>query len=135
MKQNVRIHIESMVDGLPVIQDVQAQMYQKEDSIYYRYPEQEEQMGKTTALLKVQEDQIKMNRHGDVEAEQTFEVGKELPGFFHFPQGRMKLRIQTQSIEQQLEQGIGTIKWSYDGWSEDTFLGHFKLQLTIQEES
>lgn len=134
MQQTVTIHIESEIDGTPVKQRVTAIMVEKGNAVYYRYKESDEQLGNTTTLLKVQPGRIKMNRHGDVEAEQIFEVARELPGFFHFPQGRLKLKTETDSLHQSLQQGIGTLSWSYRCWSDEQLLGKFKLRLTIQEE-
>lgn len=57
------------------------------ESVYIRYeePDPGPDGAKTRTMIKLSGDELKIMRHGGVEAEQTFRSGCRLPGFYRSP--------------------------------------------------
>lgn len=137
--RQVSIRITSNSPDQNLIQFVTADLYFKADAaeqpaIYYRYPEPDPVIEGTMTTVKIKNEQIKIIRHGKLKSEQVFTLGKSEVGIYHTPEGSLSLETNTQSIDIDLLDGIGTISWVYDLVVSGTDAGKFEIKLDIQEE-
>ncbi|MFC5450439.1 DUF1934 domain-containing protein [Paenibacillus aestuarii] len=133
-KQRVRIRIESRSGSETTVQKARGELYRKGDHSYIRYEEAPNELGRTVTLIKLETDQIRIIRQGDVQAEQTFVPGEKRAGFYHTPQGRLELETETHELTSEAVHGIGVTRWSYDLYASGTHAGHYRIKLLIQEE-
>ncbi|CAM3411660.1 DUF1934 domain-containing protein [Marinicrinis lubricantis] len=131
--QPVQIRIDSRQDGEAWSTIVDGWIYPKESSLYIRYEETDEAMGRTATTIKVTEQEITVTRHGDIESRQSFIHGQSCGGYYTLPQGRLNLATVTHHIHNRLVQGIGTLAWSYDLLIHEEHAGNVELTLHIQE--
>jgi uncharacterized beta-barrel protein YwiB (DUF1934 family) len=133
-KRRVRIRIESRSGSETTVQKAKGELYLKGEHIYIRYEEAPNELGRTVTLIKLETNQIRIIRQGDVQAEQTFVPGEKRIGFYQTPQGKLELEIETHELKAEAVQGIGITRWSYDLYASGTHAGHFQIKLLIQEE-
>ncbi|NEW07591.1 DUF1934 domain-containing protein [Paenibacillus sp. SYP-B3998] len=133
-KQRVRIRIESRSGSETTVQRARGDLYRKGNHTYIRYEEEPNELGRTVTLIKLEENQIRIIRQGDVQAEQTFVVGEKRIGFYQTPQGRLELEIETHELTSEAEAGIGITRWSYDLYASGTHAGKYRIKLLIQGE-
>ena len=133
-KQRVRIRIESRSGSETTVQKARGDLYRKGDHTYIRYEEEPNELGRTVTLIKLEDNQIRIVRQGDVQAEQTFLPGEKRIGFYQTPQGRLELEIETHELTSEAVHGIGITRWSYDLYASGTHAGTYRIKLLIQEE-
>lgn len=129
----VSIQIVSVQDGEHWCQEVEGLLYFKNDSYYVRYEELEDALGKTTTTIKINENFIRVIRHGQTESEQTFILHQMQQGYYKLPQGRTPLQTFTHAVDNQLSQGIGKLHWIYDLYLDEEHAGKVELTLHIEE--
>ncbi|MED5017860.1 DUF1934 domain-containing protein [Paenibacillus chibensis] len=134
--RRARIRLQSRHQGEQVLQETEAEMFERGGALYLKYEEPEADLKgqKTRTLLKITRDSLKMIRHGAVESEQTFQEGQQLPGFYRSPYTSFNLSTQTSTLSILLEGGSGTVAWAYDLYVYEECTGHFDISLHIQEE-
>ena len=59
------------------MQKARGDLYRKGDHTYIRYEEEPNELGRTVTLIKLEDNQIRIVRQGDVQAEQTFRPWRE----------------------------------------------------------
>ncbi len=139
MKRQVIVHIQSASKEQSLNQIADGEMIERGKHLYIRYPEQDPNMGQTMTTVKVDvsyqvdKPSIKVLRHGDIQSEQTFDLNQRWAGFYVSPHLRMELVTQTHDINIELEDGLGTIHWSYDLYVGEQNMGTYQLKLEIQE--
>ncbi|OPH49001.1 hypothetical protein BC351_37865 [Paenibacillus ferrarius] len=133
-KARVRIRIESRSGSETTVQKARGDLYRKGNHTYIRYEEEPNELGRTVTLIKLEENQIRIVRQGDVQAEQTFVAGEKRIGYYQTPQGRLELEIETHELKSEAEQGIGITRWSYDLYASGAHAGAYRIKLLIQEE-
>jgi uncharacterized beta-barrel protein YwiB (DUF1934 family) len=129
----VRLQITSLCEGQRIEQDLQASLYVKGTHLYYRYKETDANMGHTMTTLKVESDQIRILRHGDIQSEQTFVLNNNRAGFYQTAQGMLELSIFTHTLVLNLIHQVGTISWSYDLYVSGELSGTYLLTAVISE--
>lgn len=129
----VQLKIVSHIGDEMIHQSLPAQRYSKGANQYFRYEETEQGMGRTVTIIKVGPEEIKVIRQGDVESEQTFVVNEQRPGFYRTPQGTLQMSTRTSSISVNLQDGLGSVSWSYDLLISGESTGHYRLELEIAE--
>ncbi len=134
--QQVEIRIASSHQGETQVHTARAEMFRKSDTTYYRYREPDSSaMGNTVTTVKVGKSEIRIIRHGDVSAEQTFTNNGKHNGFYHTPHTRLSLMTQTTQWKLAIDEaGYGQASWSYVLWIGDERAGDFKLRLSIRED-
>ena len=130
-KYPVQLQITSMNGDETIRQTVNGQRYTRGANQYFRYEENEPGMGATSTLLKVSPEEIRVIRQGDIESEQTFAVGETRPGFYRTPQGTLHLTTRAESVSVQLDNGIGSISWSYEMHLAGEYAGTFRLEIEV----
>lgn len=114
--------------------EAQGELYARNGSYYLRYTEPDQDFGRTTATVKWDERQVKVIRRGGVESELTFVAGERTAGAFALPQGRVRLEVVTLGVERDMNEGLGTLAWSYDMYTDGDYAGRMRLRLVIEED-
>jgi uncharacterized beta-barrel protein YwiB (DUF1934 family) len=130
----VTIRIASKSEEHTALQTARGELTVRKDTVFLRYQEPDQEMGKTVTTVKVKNGQITVIRHGDVESRQTFSAEKSEAGYYATPHGKLPLIAKTRCIHNRLQNGLGTLRWSYDLFVSGQFVGHMELTLDIQEE-
>jgi uncharacterized beta-barrel protein YwiB (DUF1934 family) len=115
------------------VQKAKGELFLKSDAVYLKYMEPAYDMGATSTTLKIRPNSIKVIRHGDVQSEQEFSLNKHILGFYYLSQGRTGLETFTHSMSVQLDEGIGSITWSYDLSMMGDAAGTYDLRVDIRE--
>lgn len=133
-KRKVRILLSSTSEGQQNRQEFDGEVYVKKGVFFIRYEEDEREMGLTTTTVKINIDQLKIIRHGQVESEQSFRTGQWMSGFYRMDQGRLRMQAFTHSMQNELnEHGLGTVKWEYDLEMMDDPVGRLAIQLSVTD--
>jgi uncharacterized beta-barrel protein YwiB (DUF1934 family) len=133
-KRKVRIRIEGRQGGQETLQLAEADLYPKGKHFYLRYQEAASELGRTTTLLKLESSRLRIIRQGDVESEQSFIPGERSIGFYQTAQGRLELEMHTHDMSADLNEGLGSVSWSYDLIVQGEPAGLYEIKLVIQEE-
>jgi uncharacterized beta-barrel protein YwiB (DUF1934 family) len=132
-KKTVKLQITSKSEGQRVEQNFKAELYVKGTHIYYRYNETDINMGRTMTTLKIESQQIRIIRHGEIQSEQTFTLHTHKAGFYQTPQGKLELATFTHKLAIDLTDQMGRISWSYDLFVSDELSGTYDLTVLITE--
>jgi uncharacterized beta-barrel protein YwiB (DUF1934 family) len=76
-------------------------------------------------------------RHGDVQGEQTFRLGRRTAGWHASPAGRLRLEMETTALSLRSETPGGLpleIEWQYELWIDEISADRFDLRLRVQED-
>ncbi|WP_411344619.1 DUF1934 domain-containing protein [Paenibacillus sp. WLX1005] len=129
----VRLTLRSEQDGTSSTTEMIGQVFMKGSSLYVRYTEPPQPpQPEIRTTVKISSDEIKIMRHGGVEAEQTFRSGEQLSGFYRSPFTRFALETDTRTIHNELDGTMGSIAWEYDLYAYDQLSGSFKVNLHIE---
>jgi uncharacterized beta-barrel protein YwiB (DUF1934 family) len=131
-KIDVQVRIVSRADGLETVTIVKAQRYDKSDSVYIRYAEPDEAMGRTVTTVKLERERIRIVRHGDAESEMTFERSGRRPGSYRTPHGTMELETESRKLNVRLEGERTEAEWEYDLYAGGERVGRFELRLSAE---
>lgn len=133
-KRKVRITLDSANMGQHIVQEAEGDLYLKNDHIYIRYEETQPETGRTTTTMKIDVDRMKIIRHGQISAEQTFLPGEWMNGYYQTVHGKMNLRLYTHYLHTKLDDcGNGLVEWEYDLEVMDDPAGLFTIKLTITD--
>ncbi|MBO2946072.1 DUF1934 domain-containing protein [Paenibacillus sp. F411] len=129
------ITLSSQHEGERTVQELSAEVFAKGQALYVRYEEPKlgPHQGSTRATVKLSPDEFKIIRHGEVQSEQAFRLGQQMPGYYRSPFTSFQLSTHTQRMELQLEGMSGRAAWEYDLYVFEECSGHFAISLTIQE--
>lgn len=141
-KHPVRVRLSSHQDQGQTVQEYRGEHIDKGSSIYIRYEESGEGLpqaadrDKTMTTVKIDRDHdiIKIIRHGAVQSEQAFQLGRRLPGFYRSPYVSTQLSQETTHMHIDMQEVGGMVEWSYELFAHEESTGEFKISLTIQEE-
>ncbi|MOA36600.1 putative beta-barrel protein YwiB [compost metagenome] len=135
-KSTARIVVASRQGADQTVQEIKGEVIVRGSSVYIRYeePEKGPTGGITRTMVKVNGDEIKIMRHGEIESEQTFQAGRKLPGFYHSPFTKFHLSTDTGKLDVSLDGTFGQIVWEYDLYVYDELSGHFAISMLIEEE-
>lgn len=130
----VHVTIESKQQDETVKQTLDGMITYKGDTLYVRYMEPEEQgMGKTSTTIKFSFEELRVIRRGEVEAEQVFRMGEQMPGAYRI--GPMRLAMETKLLEldNRLANGIGVLSWRYELHVDGHFVDIVQVNVRIAE--
>ncbi|WP_059040448.1 DUF1934 domain-containing protein [Paenibacillus rubinfantis] len=118
------------------VQHLRGDIVRRSDTLYIRYeePEPGPDGAKTRTMMKISGNELKIMRHGGVEAEQTFRSGCRVPGFYRSPFTRFSLSTDTLKLESRWDGAAGQVVWQYDLYVFEELSGRFELSLHIQED-
>ncbi|ANE45902.1 hypothetical protein SY83_05905 [Paenibacillus swuensis] len=129
----VQLTVESRHDGETYVQQVEGSLYRKEGTVYLRYPETDEAMGRTMTTVKIVPMEVKIIRHGEVESDQMFMVGRKLPGTYRTPFTALSLETDTQRIEADIAENTGKLQLNYDLYVNGELAGNYTIKMNYQE--
>lgn len=138
-KYAVSITLESAQGGERNIVQAAGEVIAKGNLLYIRYEETErgprgEDISVRTTL-KLSDSGLKLIRHGGIESEQSFELGKRLPGFYRSPYTQFNLSTETRKLDLKRDGRSLTAVWEYDLYVYEELSGQFAISLHIQEET
>lgn len=132
MKQAVDIRIHSLCESQEIVQRVEGEVFLKAETVYLKYREPDPEMGLTQTMLKLRPGRCKIIRHGDVRSEQEFVLNRKASGFYCMAQGKLELETYTHAMTLELDQGLGSVFWSYDLAIMGEAAGRYSLRLDIR---
>ncbi|MGG3280906.1 DUF1934 domain-containing protein [Paenibacillus solani] len=134
-RHRVSIRLQSLHEEENTVQELPGEAFIKGNVLYVRYiePAAGPHQGETRAMLKLSEDELKLIRHGQVESEQSFRLGQQLPGYYRSPFTSFQLSTHTRHLELELDGLSGRAAWAYDLYVFGELSGHFSISLTIRE--
>ncbi|WP_438444860.1 DUF1934 domain-containing protein [Gorillibacterium sp. sgz5001074] len=133
VQKDVELTIRSRSGGGQIEQKVRGRLYERDGRWMYHYREPDSEMGRVTAVLKVESGLIRLLRQGDIRSEQQFAPGQRLPGYYDTPHGRLELEAMTYSLRTELAEGIGRVIWGYELYVSGEPSGRMELEIEIQE--
>ncbi|GGG09736.1 hypothetical protein GCM10010912_62740 [Paenibacillus albidus] len=137
-KYPVSIQLVSLQDGQRNVLNVAGEVISKGPQLYVRYEElQQSPQGESVSVrttVKISGSELKLIRHGAVQSEQTFEAGRQLPGFYRSPYTQFNLSTQTRKLDVVRKGRDFTVSWDYDLHVYGELSGSFAISLHIQEE-
>lgn len=155
-KKQVQIRIESgrcdpsdrnSSSASQTVQQVKGTIYHVKGSVYIRYEEPNEEMGKTTTIVKVHQPEMKetnsggswncshlsLSRFGDTRVNQSFVQGTDQVAVYASKFGRLEWKVNTHDILVNLSpNGSGKVQWEYDSWFAEQYSGRFLVRLILQ---
>ncbi|NMO97913.1 DUF1934 domain-containing protein [Paenibacillus lemnae] len=134
-RKQTTIILHSMHGGENTVHELPAEVFAKGEALYVRYeePRMGPHQGSTRATVKLSMDEVKILRHGEVQSEQAFRLGQNMPGFYRSPFTSFQLSTHTQRMHVDLHGMSGSASWEYDLYVFEDCTGHFSISLTIQE--
>lgn len=134
-RKQATIRLQSLHEGENTVHQLPAEVFAKGSALYVRYeePKMGPHQGETRTTVKLTADELKIIRHGEVQSEQAFGLGRKLPGYYRSPFTSFNLSTHTQRLSIDLSGMSGSASWAYDLYVFDEFSGHFSISLTIQE--
>ncbi|MBO9597518.1 MAG: DUF1934 domain-containing protein [Cohnella sp.] len=138
-KASVRIRLDSTADGEKLSRELNGEWYYRNNGIYVRYTETEEGRSVRT-LVSWKDGVLKVVRRGDAESDQTFALGKRLPGYYANSQVRLNLDTETTLLRVVSDtipiEGASpqpslplVLEWHYSLWAADEQAGTFIVRL------
>lgn len=130
----VRIAVESRSGGQRIVQEAVGDWYAKGGHAYLRYPEPAADLGRTTTVIKLEKNAVKIIRQGEVRSEQTFVPGERKIGYYETAQGKLELAVRARSVRSDLDGPSGTVEFKYALEVAGQPSGTYTVKLTIREE-
>jgi len=89
--------------------------YERAGKFYITYSEHRDMgMGDSRIVLKIEPDTITMRRMGDFQTVMVYKKDEVTEFIYRVPFGELNLKIKTRSIENELTEKGGKIKFCYD---------------------
>ncbi|MNI41126.1 hypothetical protein D3C73_953710 [compost metagenome] len=137
-KYGVSITLESLQDGQKNVQSAAGEAVSRGGQLYIRYEEAEQgPRGEAISVrttIKISGSELKLIRHGSIESEQSFALGRRLPGFYRSPYTQFNLSTDTRKLEINRTGRSLQVSWDYDLYVYEELSGQFAISLYIQEE-
>lgn len=117
--------------------DSVGEYYRRNGKDYYLYEETEASgMAGTKTAIKVDSaaNTVSLNRKGAIKMHLFFEEGAEQPFTISIPEGAMEILLKTDTVKIDLEDGLGTVHFSYDTGINGEWELYNEVTITIQEE-
>lgn len=139
-KYDVQIQLKSTIDRADSPEEktevkTSGYFYIKNGAYYLKYKEEADAGEKISTTVKVLDDEALIIRSGPISMRQHLVPGEVTEGFYRNPLGDMMMSTKTHRCDAQWkpEEGVGTIKLSYDLDMQQQPIGHFQLIFTIWE--
>jgi uncharacterized beta-barrel protein YwiB (DUF1934 family) len=131
----VELTITSTSDSGTVVQQVRGKRYARDGKLFYQYDEPESELGKITALLRIEPEgkgAIRLLRQGGIRSEQQFRPGERLNGYYDTPHGRMEMDTFTRRLKVQAVDGLEQLQWEYELFMGEELVGSYLLEIGIR---
>ncbi len=134
-KVRIRIEAEHGKQGGRIVAEATGERFVKGDACYIRYKEPDPEMGDTTVTLRIDAQELRIVRHGDVRSEQRFARGVVTAGYMETAHGKLPLEMRTRRLINRTNAGIGTMEWRYELYVGGDYAGMYTLKASLREES
>jgi len=112
-------------------------LYPKANAFYLKYEEADEERGRCRVTFKWDADGLTLLRHGEVQGEQSFRLGRRTAGWHESPAGRLRLEMETRKLRLHADRPGSLpfeIEWQYQLWVNEQRTGRFDLRLRVRED-
>ncbi|MNN38301.1 hypothetical protein D3C81_1522900 [compost metagenome] len=137
-KYGASVTLESLQDGQKNVMKAAGEVIARGAQLYIRYEEAEQgPRGEAVSVrttIKISGSELKLIRHGSIESEQSFVLGRRLPGFYRSPYTQFNLSTDTRKLDITREGRSLNVSWEYDLYVYEELSGQFAISLYIQEE-
>ncbi|WP_310830917.1 DUF1934 domain-containing protein [Paenibacillus pedocola] len=137
-KYGASVTLESLQDGQRNVMKAAGEVIARGAQLYIRYEEAEQgPRGESVSVrttIKISGSELKLIRHGSIESEQSFVLGRRLPGFYRSPYTQFNLSTDTRKLDITREGRSLKVSWEYDLYVYGELSGQFAISLYIQEE-
>ncbi|CAH1226174.1 hypothetical protein PAECIP111892_05713 [Paenibacillus auburnensis] len=137
-KYGASVTLESLQGGQRNVMKAAGEVIARGPQLYIRYEEAEQgPQGETVSVrttIKISGSELKLIRHGNIESEQSFVLGRRLPGFYRSPYTQFNLSTDTRKLDISREGRSLNVSWEYDLYVYGELSGQFAISLYIQEE-
>lgn len=137
-KYGASVTLESLQDGQRNVMKAAGEVISRGAQLYIRYEEAEQgPQGEAVSVrttIKISGSELKLIRHGSIESEQSFVLGRRLPGFYRSPYTQFNLSTETRKLDITREGRSLNVSWEYDLYVYEELSGQFAISLYIQEE-
>jgi uncharacterized beta-barrel protein YwiB (DUF1934 family) len=120
-KLNVNLHVFTRIRDKDQQQKHHQQLvgllYEKGNQTYLRYEEELEGIGKVQNTLKIEEQKVKVIRHGAVTMNHVYQLDKTTHGLYHSPLGPLEMETKTRQLQYvPIQEGasVGKFLLSYE---------------------
>lgn len=114
-------------------QQLEGQLYEKEDQTYLRYEEELEGLGQVQNTLKIEDQQVKVIRHGAVTMNHVYRLGETTQGLYHSPLGPLGMETKTTQLQYEPildgTSGAGKFLLGYELRLNEEHAGSFTLEI------
>jgi uncharacterized beta-barrel protein YwiB (DUF1934 family) len=101
-------------------------------SFFVRYREQMEDGGETTAVLRVEEDEVSLLRQGSVQMKQVFRKGAGTRGMYTTPYGAFQMDTHTRLLRIERKDGVPSrVVIAYQMWLNEQYIGDFEMDVCM----
>jgi uncharacterized beta-barrel protein YwiB (DUF1934 family) len=137
-KYGASVTLESLQDGQKNVMKAAGEVIARGAQLFIRYEEAEQgPRGEAVSVrttIKISGSELKLIRHGSIESEQSFALGRRLPGFYRSPYTQFNLSTKTRKLDITREGRSLNVSWEYDLYVYEELSGQFAISLYIQEE-
>lgn len=137
-KYGASVTLESLQDGQKNVMKAAGEVIARGAQLYIRYEEAEQgPRGEAVSVrttIKISGSELKLIRHGSIESEQSFVLGRRLPGFYRSPYTQFNLSTDTRKLDITRKGRSLNVSWEYDLYVYGELSGQFAISLYIQEE-
>lgn len=148
--RNVKIILESVLDGDSTTHAYEGEWFRKERSIFIRYTEQavegDAKSGEVRTIIRYRPEELSIVRRGAIELEQLFTPGQRREGHYRsavttFPLETVTSMLSLQTAKEAAGEAADlpsklpfTLEWQYEMFVSEQLSGRFHIRLHIQEE-
>lgn len=132
--RRVRIELRGGPDGAIAYKGM---LYARGGVLYIKYEEDDESRGRCRVTLKWDGSSLTLLRHGEVQGEQIFRLGRRTAGWHATPAGKLRLETETRALRHTAAEAGGlpfTIEWQYELWVNEYRADRFDLRLRVEED-
>ena len=138
MSRSVNINVKSKqddgVDEEEIVTKNSGELYQKDDTYYLKYKENSEGLEGVKTTLKIKEGKLTLIRQGKVRTIQKFEPETRTEFDYNTPYGTMKLALEVEKWNLDINQGSGRIHLEYAVYSQEGLVSNNQLIIKYAEE-
>ncbi|ALN77913.1 DUF1934 family protein [Staphylococcus agnetis] len=135
MERNVRIETLQIVkqddSKEKFVNQLEGTLTEK-NATFIRYNEQVDEVN-VNVTVKIAPDAIKIIRKGDINMTLHFQEGQPTKTFYHIPEGKMLLMVNTLSIIHFVDEAGGKLKIHYELYQDDDKMGTYQYEIKYKE--
>lgn len=118
-----------------IVQQLPGEFHEKDGAIFLFYQEKDHESGALTQnSLKLKDGTLTYTRKGNVDARMVFTPDENYITAYRSPFGLLHLEIHTKELAHMIGPHNGTIRVSYELYSDEAFVSSNELTLNIKNQ-